>query len=308
MQKLNQPIKLELPNYSLSVADIAGRAARFTRAHYRILGRLFVVPIALYCIGWQMLYWVMEYTKSMQMRAIVVVLCFFVILAMFYWMKVAAVAIWLMLAGKEDDLEKAQKKANRLITLLVFLPNLILELIMTSWMTVIIVWLDEVSANTAGSDRTYQAVVIVISYFALLLFSLLPFRFLQLVNLFFGFHLLVSNQTLKAGFQQTLQLFARKGWLIFWAFNFFVVVENLIEVPNWIGLIVESSSLSASHANKPLTAFLAFLPRLTLEVFTGVITCSISAVLIPIFDNELRVRIEAKDITDSLSRLRESSA
>ncbi len=307
MQKLNHPIQLELPHDSLTVADIIGRAARFTRTHYRIFGKIFLIPLTLYCIGWQMLYWLMEMTDSLVVRAVAVVLCFFVILAMFYWMRVISVAFWLLVAGNEDDFSRATKKANRLTTLLVFLPNLILELIMTSWITVLIVWLDEVSNVSSGTDKTYKAVAIFVSYFALLLISILPIRIFQLVNLFFAYHMLVSEKTLKAGLKQTLQLLRREGWLIFWAFNFFVVVENLIETPNWLGLMLEGSLVSTAQTNKALTAFLAFLPRLVLEVFTGVITWSISTILIPLFDNELRVRIEAKDVTDSLSRLRQNS-
>lgn len=294
---------LELPNTSLSVADIVGRAARLMRMNWKHALRVFLFPVGLWYVFAEILFWLVQYTWLPQgdlvlrlaAAAVGTLLCVGVV----YLMKVACVSLWFLMSGKESDPTKAWNRANHPRILLYFAPTMVVELIGIFLMTFYMIALKDVAASADPSS----SIVTLTLYLLFLCLWALPMRAFELFNSLVAYNILVSKGSFQAGFRKAWSDFLAKPFLLIYALFFICLIANFIEVTSLLSSLFDGLCRFLLKINENILLWVVFIPRLFFEVLTGLMTSWICGASILLLDNEMSIRLDGSDILASVEKL-----
>ena len=301
-------LQFELPANSLTLGDLVGRSARFVRTNYRFIYELFLIPTAAYVVCWEILFWIADHlwapvggnaNVALDLRVGIVVFCFFAIWFCLFWLRVKALTLWLLMTGHETTKDGAVKRARDLRMLWIFLPTACIELIEAVWSTLLMIFISQ--ADTKSVSAAFQITGL---YFGLLILWLLPFRMLATFNLYPAYHALVSEQTIGKGFAKFWFYCRRAPMTLFLATFLLVFVINSIEMPIMLPPAI-GGGLRAIHAfSKETIEWIELIPRLVMEILIGVVSTAMCAAFAVLLDNQLKIKLEGRDVTADLEQFR----
>lgn len=294
---------LELPNTSLSVADLVGRASRLMRMNFKLALRIFLFPVGLYYVFAEILFWVVQYTWLPQ-GDLVLRVCAgaggtVVCAAVVYLMRVGTVTLWLLMSRKETDAGKAWNRANHPRLLLYFSPTIAIELVGIFLMTFYMIALRDVGQSSDSS----ASIVTLSLYLLFLIVWALPMRAFELFNALFAYNILISKGSFRAGLQKVLSDCFSRPLLLIYALLFICLIANLIEVTSLLSGIFDGVCRYLLKIPASILPWVVFVPRLFFEVLTGLMTAWIVAASILLLDNELSIRLDGSDILSSVEKL-----
>lgn len=299
-------IQFELPSNSLSMGDLVGRAARFARINYKLVLELYLIPMSVYVLCWEVLLWMADHlwapvgevnsTFSLDLKVLLVFACFMVIWFCIWWLRVKALTLWFLMTGAETSLTSAAKRARDLRMLWIYLPTVFIELTEAAWSTIITIFISQ-----ADSTKSISAALQMTGfYFAILILWLLPFRMLATLNLFPAYHILVSEQSVSKGFAKFWFYCRQAPLTLFFAIFAVVIVIDSLELPILLPTAIGGALQLTNTLNKDLLDWLELIPRLVLEILIGVASSAVFAAFTVLLDNELKIKLEGRDVTSIL--------
>lgn len=300
------PIQFELPANSLTMGDLVGRAARFVRVNYRLVFELFLIPMIVYILCWELLLWLADHLWAplggntefaLDIRLAIVLFCFLAIWFCIWWLRVKVLALWLLMTGFETSVIAANKRARDLRMFWIFLPTVFIELTEAAWSTLLMIFISQ-----SDSKSLSAALQITGLYFGMLILWILPFRMFATFNLYPAYNALVSEQSLGKGFGKFWFYCTRAPLTLFFATLALVLVIDSLELPIMLPSAV-GGALQLSHAfNKDVIEWVELIPRLVMEIVIGVVSSGICSAFAVLLDNDLKIKLEGRDVTSTLEQ------
>ncbi|MDZ4837034.1 MAG: hypothetical protein SGJ27_24895 [Candidatus Melainabacteria bacterium] len=308
MPETNNPVSLqfELPNSSLSIGDLVGRAARFVPANFKFVFKLYLSAVTIYVLGWELLLYIAEYlwtplesgnsATPFDIRIPLLIACLLIIWFCVWWLRVKTLTLWLLMTGEETNLDTAAARARDFRMLWIYLPTIGIELTEAIWSSLLLIFINHIETTESVAD-TMQATG---SYIVLVVLWVLPFRMLAILNLFPAYNALVSERSIKQGFAKFWFHCRRAPMLVIFVTFLTAIVINCLELPIMITAIAEGTLQALGILNKDAIKILTLIPRLVMEIMIGTASSGIFAVVAVLFDNELKIRLEGRDLTSTL--------
>jgi hypothetical protein len=307
MQAAKPPalIKFEMPEVSLSIADIIGRAARFGRENWRLSIRLFAIPELINVVCWEALMMVAQYlwvpVNSYALRALMIIACFLAIGISVLLIRSAFYAQWLLLTGKATSVEQAIATARTYKLFLAYWPTFIVNFIEAAWSTFLIILGAEIMAETV--HETERILGVTGMYVALVVMWYLPFRITTLYNMMFAYDFLINEPTYRKGLGRFLFTCSGLPLQVFCSIFLLALTLNLLDIPVLGTSVIENIVEATTKIDREIIQQVGIVPRMMLEATIGLIGSSIAAPTILLLNNEWRIRLEGKDVTDALTKL-----
>lgn len=300
-------IQFDLPDSSLTIGDLVGRAARFVRANFRLIFELYLIPMTVYVFFWELLFWISNHlfasvtgdsNPALDPRVFLLGLCILSIWFCIWWLRVKTLALWLLMTNSEDSVESALKRARDYRMFWIYLPTVFIELTEAVWSTLLLIFMSQAETSKSAT----AALQITGMYFAVLILWVLPFRMLTTLNLFPAYNILVSEQSIGKGFAKFWFYCRRAPLTLLFATVAVVIVLNSIELPSLLPSTIAGALQASQIMSKDLVEWLELMPRLVIESLIGVLTAGICATFIVLVDNQLKIELEGQDVTARLER------
>lgn len=291
-----------LPDTSLPVGDLIGRACRWSRANIRALFKILVYPVLLYELGWEALPFVLGH-KQIPGQVFFACLATALIILLNYECGARQMAVWRLKASGESDFSSSLRQSRRPALLLVFLPSVIADLVLACFILLaneedFVSWI----MNLLNQFQLEQyAVALLIP--ALFIFFLLPYSIVTLWCSLLACTMESERLSVFAAFKRLWGLMRRAPFFFLGAVVLLGVVSNAVQMPTFL-----LSGLEALIGMAPDGAI-----KLTLEILslsTRVAVIGLLQIFLVGLDiagatciyNEMRMRIEGADIIQSLEK------
>ena len=289
---------------SLSIGDIIGRAARIWRENWKLFARLYLFPEILYVICWELLVAAIENLWSpspFAIRASIMIVGMLAITGSLFLIRAASYAQWLVMSGSYSNISEAVRASYRFKLLVVYWPSIMVDLFEIACATAMVVLGQEVMAKQVRDAEEILGVTGL--YIAFIIAWYVPFRVLKILNVIVAYHLLIAQTTYRAGLADLIVIFSRKPLQIFSAVLLLSCVLSMLEMPAYLFSVVQGILESTTKIPHDVLRWLELIPRGFCEGCIGAICSAILASAVLLFDNEWRIRVEAKDVVENLNKL-----
>lgn len=299
---------LQFQDTSLSITDLAGRSARWIRPNFKSLFAFFFWVQVLYHGSWEAFVWIIEkqgvHAFEVDSSRWALLLSFIAFIAIEFEVGARCVAIWSVMNGKESDLSTALKKARTPRLFVVFLPTILNELSVAIPMSFLLLMANEV---TQSRDHPVSIDVTLLFGFLALLLWIIPFKVIVTANIFAAYTILGREGSIRAGLKK-IWFFIRKAPLtVLYSLVLMGSLGSLIELPAMMTLFVDEAIKQFSGLDKTAVNILCLFLRLIVESTFSVVSLAFAIAAAALVDNELRIRLEGKDIMDKLDRIEKAA-
>lgn len=294
-----------LPEMSLSIADIIGRAARIWRSNWKLFAQLFLLPETLYIICWELLVAAVENLwaplGSMAFRATIMIVGMLAITGSMFLIRAACYAQWLVMSGRESSMDAAVRASYRFKLLVIYWPSIMVDLLEIACATAIVLLSQETMAKQVHEIEELLGLTGL--YIAFVIAWYVPFRMLKILNMIAAYHLLVAETTYRKGLADMIVIFSQKPLQIFLSVFLLSLVLTMVEMPVYLFSVVQGILETTTKIPHDVLRWCELVPRVICESCTGAIGSAITASAILLLDNEWRIRVEAKDVVEKLKKL-----